>query len=135
MRDPVTPFHSQLPVRIAFGDGVLAELPDAVAGLGARAALAVVEAPVLDHPSVVAALAALEQRGVAIERATKEPGEPTFRLADELADRIRDGGLQAVVGIGGGSALDVAKAARVIADQGGRGRDYADGRRTPTPPG
>ncbi|HJX75521.1 MAG TPA: hypothetical protein VJ247_04140, partial [Gaiella sp.] len=60
MSQPVTPFHAQLPVRIAFGDGVLAELPDALTALDATAALLVVEEPVAEHPSVVAAVAAAE---------------------------------------------------------------------------
>ena len=64
----------------------------------------------------------------------KGPGEPTFALADELAARVRDGGLDVVVGIGGGSALDVAKAARIVADQGGSAADYAGGTRVPAPP-
>jgi alcohol dehydrogenase len=64
----------------------------------------------------------------------KGPGEPTFALADELAGRVRDGGLDAVVGIGGGSALDVAKAARIVADQGGVVADYASGTHVPEPP-
>lgn len=134
MRDPIAPFHSQLPVKIAFGDGVVAELPDALASLGATSALVVVEAPVAEHPAVVTALAAAEAAGVSLARVVKDAGEPTFQLADALARRARDEGLAAVVGIGGGSALDVAKAARIIADQGGRGRDFADGRTVPAPP-
>jgi alcohol dehydrogenase len=47
---------------------------------------------------------------------------------------VRDGALDAVVGIGGGSALDVAKAARIAADQGGAIADFASGDRTPEPP-
>jgi alcohol dehydrogenase len=131
MSDPVTPFHAQLPVRIAFGDGVLAELPDALTALGATAALVVVEEPVAEHPSVVAALTAAEGSGLRLDRVSKGPGEPTFALADELAERVRDGRLDAVVGIGGGSALDVAKAARIAADQGGAVSGYASGERTP----
>jgi alcohol dehydrogenase len=131
---PVVPFHSQLPVKVAFGDGVIAELPDVLALLGARSALVVIEEPVAEHPSVTAALAAATKAGVAVDRQLKGPGEPTFQLADELAARVAEGSLQAVVGIGGGSALDVAKAARIIADQGGRGRDYADGDRVPVLP-
>lgn len=134
MRDPIAPFHSQLPVRIAFGDGVIAELSDALAALGAASALVVVEAPVAEHPSVVASLVAAESAGVTLERVVKEAGEPTFQLADELAGRVRSAGHTAVAGIGGGSALDVAKAARIVADQGGTGRDFADGRLVPTPP-
>jgi alcohol dehydrogenase len=135
MSQPVTPFHAQLPVRIAFGDGVLAELPDALTALDATAALLVVEEPVAEHPSVVAAVVAAESAGVRLDRVVKGPGEPTFALADELAERVRGGGLDAVVGIGGGSALDVAKAARIAADQGGAVSEYASGARVPQPPG
>jgi alcohol dehydrogenase len=129
----VTPFTSHLPVRIAFGDGVIAELPDVLGVLGATSALVVVEEPVVGHPAIVSALATAEERGVSLERVTKGPGEPTFQLADELAAKVRDLQLGAVVGIGGGSALDVAKAARIAADQGGSTRDYAAGK-GPQPP-
>ncbi len=134
MQSAITPFSSQLPVRIAFGDGAIAGLTEVLAGLGASSALVVVEAPVAAHPDVVAALASAERAGIRLERFEKGPGEPTFQQADALAAQIGASGLGAVVGIGGGSALDVAKAARIIADQGGTGRDYADGRRTPAPP-
>jgi choline dehydrogenase len=129
----VTPFRSQLPVKIAFGDGVIAELADALVSLGAGGALVVVEEPVVAHPAVAAALGAAEERGISLERVSKGPGEPTFQLADELAAKVRDRGLGAVVGIGGGSALDVAKAARIAADGGGSTRDYASGA-APQPP-
>jgi alcohol dehydrogenase len=121
-------------VKIAFGDGAIAGLPDALAVLGASSALVVVEEPVAEHGDVAAALAAAEDAGVRLDRFVKGPGEPTFALADELAARARDGRLDAVVGIGGGSALDVAKAARITADQGGRVADYASGDRVPAPP-
>jgi len=134
MSGHVTPFHAHLPVRIAFGDDALAELPDALTALGAATALVVVEEPVAGHPSVVAALTAAEASGVRLDRVLKGPGEPTFALADELAGRVREGPLDAVVGIGGGSALDVAKAARIAADQGGAVSEYAAGGRIPQPP-
>ncbi len=135
MRDPVGSFHSHLPVRIAFGDGAIAELADALGSLGAGSALVVVEEPVAGHPDVVAALDAAETAGVRLERRVKGPGEPTFALADELAGVIRAESLEAVVGIGGGSALDVAKAARIVADQAASARDVADGSVVPQPPG
>jgi choline dehydrogenase len=134
MRDPVTPFRSRLPVQISFGDGVIAELREALAALGASSALVVVEEPVAGHPDVLSALAGADGGGARLDRVVKGPGEPTFALADELAARVRDSVLDAVVGIGGGSALDVAKAARIAADQGGSTRDFASGARTPEPP-
>ena len=134
MTPAVTAFRSHLPVKIAFGDGVIGELTEALAALGARSALVVVEEPVGEHAGVTAALAVAESGGVRLERVVKGPGEPTFALADELSARVVDEGLDAVVGIGGGSALDVAKAARIAADQGGSTADYASGARTPEPP-
>ena len=134
MTPAVTSFHSQLPVKIAFGDGVIAELPAVLAALGVASALVVVEEPVAEHPDVGDALAGAAAAGVRHERYVKGPGEPTFALADELAERVRSAGLDAVVGIGGGSALDVAKAARIVADQGGPATDYADGTRVPSLP-
>ncbi|MDX6564338.1 MAG: hypothetical protein QOD65_4152, partial [Gaiellales bacterium] len=38
----VTPFHSQLPVKLSFGDGVIAELSDVLASLGASRAFVVI---------------------------------------------------------------------------------------------
>ena len=134
MTSPVASFHSQLPVRIAFGDGVIGELPDALSALGARAPSSSSRSPSPGTRTSLPALAAAESAGVRLDRVVKGPGEPTFALADELAARVRDGALGAVVGIGGGSALDVAKAARIVADQGGGARDYADGSRTPEMP-
>ena len=43
----VTPSHTQLPVKLSFGDGVIAELSDVLASLGAESAFVVVEAPVV----------------------------------------------------------------------------------------
>lgn len=134
MTPAVVPFRSRLPVEIAFGDGVISELSGALSASGVSSALVVVEEPVAEHPGVVAALRAAEASGVRLERVVKGPGEPTFALADELAERVRAEPLDAVVGIGGGSALDVAKAARIAADQGGSVADYARGDRVPDPP-
>jgi choline dehydrogenase len=113
---------------------VIAELPDALASLGASSALVVVEEPVADDPDIVAALEGSEAAGVRLERFVKGPGEPTFLLADELAAQAVSDRLDAVVGIGGGSALDVAKAARIAADQQCAVEELATGGRVPAQP-
>jgi alcohol dehydrogenase len=125
----VTPFHTQLPVKLSFGDGAIAELGDVLGQLGAGSAYVVVEAPVVGNEGVETALAACEQAGIRIERYTKGPGEPTFAATDEVAAAITSGNCEAVVGIGGGSALDLAKAARLLADTGGSLWDYLEGGR------
>jgi choline dehydrogenase len=130
----VTPFHSQLPVKLSFGDGVIAELSDVLAALDVENAFFVVEAPVVGNEGMEAAIAACANDGIRVERYLKESGEPTFAAADYVARAIVESSCQAVVGIGGGSALDLAKAARLLADAGGSPWDYLEGGRPFAPP-
>ena len=115
----VHPFASHLPVRISFGDGAIGELPRVLGEAGVRSAAVLVEAPVAEAPAVVEALAACEAAGIAITRQVKEPGEPSLAATDAFAELARSTGGEAIVGIGGGSALDLAKAARIVVSQGG----------------
>ena len=133
-RPDVTPFHSQLPVKLSFGDGVIAELPDVLAGLGASSVFVVVEQPVVGNDGVEAALAAVASAGIKVEKYVKPSGEPTIDQAQTVAQAISEDGCEAVVGIGGGSALDLAKAGRLLADAGGSVWDYLENGRPFAPP-
>ncbi|MEO6603083.1 MAG: iron-containing alcohol dehydrogenase [Polyangiaceae bacterium] len=59
------------------------------------------------------------------------PHEPDVELADQAANLARTSGAQAVLALGGGSALDVAKAAAALATNLGSARDYLEGLPTP----
>lgn len=104
------PFSFHLPVRIRFGEGAVADLPEALAGLGATAPTVVVEAPVAELGDVARAIAGLDVY-------EKPPGEPTVALVDELVARMEAAPPDALVAIGGGSALDLAKGARAAFSQ------------------
>jgi alcohol dehydrogenase len=121
------PFRSYLPVRISFGDGAVAELADVLEVIGASSALVLLEEPVAAIAGVADALAACEARGITLHRQLKAPGEPTFDAAEEVAAEIRLLAPGAFVAIGGGSALDLAKAARLVAEQGGPLTRFAGG--------
>ena len=123
----IDPFRVHLPVEIQFGEGVSSALPDVLRGLGVSRALAVVEAPVAGLPGLRGPLAACHEVFV------KPPGEPAPEFVDQVAERCLTA--DAVVGIGGGAALDVAKAARVCADLGVGMRGLLDGDAEPAAPG
>lgn len=53
--------------------------------------------------------------------------EPDVQLADRAAALARSSGAEAVLAIGGGSALNVAKAAAALATNPGSARDYLEG--------
>ena len=101
-------FTAHLPVRIRFGEGAIGEL----AGLaGGRRVLVLTERPVLEIEAVATAVAAMPVY-------EKPLGEPTAQLVAEAAARIAADDPELLVAIGGGSVLDLAKGARLVAGQG-----------------
>ena len=113
----VASFRNHLPVKIRFGEGVASDLAAVLAEEGATRPLIVIDQGLEGLvPEVAAAVAPL----TGAERFEKEPGEPTVTLVEATADRLSDTGCDAVVAIGGGSAMDTAKAARLVAGQGER---------------
>ena len=114
---PLEPFTSHLPVRVRFGDGVLAQLPEVLADLAAHRPIAFVDAAVAQLPAVREALGA----GTTIH--TLAAGEPAVEDIDAAAAHVA--GHDAVIAIGGGSALDTAKGARLVAGAGGSIRRFA----------
>lgn len=108
---PGTSFELTAPTRIVFGAGKVAEVPAAIGALGVRRCLLVTGR----DPGRAAGLRlALESAGVAVTPFAV-PGEPTVPLASDGAARARAEGCDGVVGYGGGSALDAAKAIAILA--------------------
>jgi len=104
-------FDLATPADIRFGAGRAAELPDALAGLGATNVFVVTGRSTARADPLRARLGDLgiESTAFGVE------GEPSIEICRAALDRLRQTGGDAVVGFGGGSALDVAKAVAVLA--------------------
>lgn len=113
-------FELATPTRILFGEGRVAEAGALAAGLGSRALL--VEGrggrgEVLLEP--------LRAAGVPATRLAVE-GEPSVRTVEEGVRRARETGCDLVIGIGGGSVVDAAKAVAALLTNPGEIRDYLE---------
>ncbi|MDN3669362.1 iron-containing alcohol dehydrogenase [Echinicola jeungdonensis] len=58
----------------------------------------------------------IKKAGIAVELVIYEEGEPTFSLYEEYLEKARVFGAESVVGIGGGSVLDLAKIIAAMQD-------------------
>src|SRR5687767_2548393 len=96
--------------RVRFGAGVSSEVGALTHGLG-RYAL-VVTGRSADRAARI--LGDLQAAGVAVT-STSVDGEPTVETVQRGARLARDAGCDVVVGIGGGSAVDAAKAMAALA--------------------
>src|SRR5947207_9407440 len=127
----IAPFRNHLPVKIRFGDGVAGDLSAVLGDEGARRPFLIMDRG-LDGfvPGVAAAIAPLE----GAVRFEKDAGEPTAELVEQAAEALRASRCDAVVALGGGSSMDTAKAARLVAAQGGPYMRFAAGGVTYEPP-
>lgn len=117
-------FHN--PVKLYFGPGSLAQLRGAVAGLG-RKALVVTGRSARTTGVLPRVLELLEQAGVAcvtFEKVTPNPLSTTVMEGVALSQAEK---CEFVVGVGGGSPVDVAKAIALCVGSGGRITDYQPG--------
>lgn len=111
---------------IRFGAGVLAELPDLARGYGRRALLVTGRHSFLDSPAYADLALGLDKAGVAVE-IVSVPGEPSPEMVDDAVAAHRGGGFDVVLGIGGGSALDAAKAVAGLLGPGNSVMDHLEG--------
>lgn len=99
---------SRLP-RVVFGDGSLEKVPALAAQFGRHVLLVTGARSFRSSDSWVSFTDAMQAQGIAIE-IFNVAGEPSPQLVDEAARQFRDGGIEVVIGVGGGSVLDAAKA-------------------------
>ena len=107
-------FDLAVPADIRFGAGRVSEVPDALAGLGASRVLELTGRTTSRADEIRSALSKAGISSIPFGVAT-EPSIERVRAAMTL---LADAGCDAVLGFGGGSAIDVAKAAALLASSG-----------------
>lgn len=107
--------------RISFGDGILREAGKVAAGFGTRA-LVVTRSRGVRADNLLALLA---EAGLAVEVFNLD-GEPTVEDAAAGVALARDHAAQLIIGFGGGSALDGAKAIAALTANEGDPLDYLE---------
>ena len=122
----ITPFSIARLPRIEFGTGGIKKLPGLIAQYGNRVLLVTGQRSFTDSPHWLALLAALEQAGVGWEQ-TRVSDEPSPQRVDEAVRQFQTARVNVVVGIGGGSVLDAAKAIAGLLPSGNSVMDHLEG--------
>lgn len=112
--------------RIEFGRGVIDRLPDLIGRFGTRVLLVTGARSFTGSPHWHRLQARLRNRGITWEHCIVN-GEPSPGLVDEAATIYKAAGIDVVVGIGGGSALDAAKAIAGLLRANHSVMDYLEG--------
>jgi alcohol dehydrogenase len=126
MARSLPPFRLGRLPRIEFGPGTIDRLPDTVAGHGRATLVVTGERSFRASPRWPWLLAELGARGIATKTDAVD-GEPSPETVDAMVARHRDTPIELVVGIGGGSVLDTAKAVAGLLRSGTSIRDHLEG--------
>ncbi|MHB1318729.1 MAG: iron-containing alcohol dehydrogenase [Anaerolineae bacterium] len=114
----------QLSGRLLFGRGALAELPEALRRLGVARALIVTDRGLVRTgiPGEVARL--LDSAGISYATFDGVEPDPRVEVVDACLQAARDCDCDGLIGLGGGSALDIAKVTSVMLTNAGTALDY-----------
>ncbi|MCG8638019.1 MAG: iron-containing alcohol dehydrogenase [Desulfobacterales bacterium] len=124
MDTPAFNFFS--PQRLVFGPGKMNLLPELTGAFGKNILLVTGKSSFLTTPAWDGLEKAYRQNRVRVHQAAI-PGEPSPEDVDTAVDRYRDSGIDAVVAVGGGSALDAGKAISAMLAQSGPVTAFLEG--------
>lgn len=126
-------FSFSIPQHVIFGKGSLGKLPEAAKALGKNKAL-IISGPHLNRIGMVdKCQAALSAAGIGSAAFTETEGNPSTETVEKAVDAYKSSGADFIVAFGGGSPLDVAKAAGILAAYGGKITEYEGGGKVPGP--
>jgi alcohol dehydrogenase len=112
------------PTRLLFGAGAIAGLADLVKAEGGSKVFLVVDPGLKNAGLLQKVTDPLKKAKIPFEIYDKIDPEPGLKLADAGCKLAAKSGCDCVVGVGGGSAMDVAKAISILLTNGGKAEDY-----------
>jgi alcohol dehydrogenase len=114
----------RVPSVLLFGPGRLADVASVLGEVGAERPLVVTDPGVAAAGIAGRLLDDLERAGYPTAVWDEVAPDPDEGHAERCRDRIVEGGHQSVIALGGGSVIDVAKVAAVLASNGGKTADW-----------
>jgi alcohol dehydrogenase len=129
----IKPFSFTGAGKIVFGTGSFQKLAEHVQGLQGRRPLIVLDKNLAAAGFGKKVADVLDGSGLKLSFFEQAEPEPRLELADEGAKAALKGKCDLVVGIGGGSAMDLAKAVAAVAGNKGKATDYLGLNKVPGP--
>jgi alcohol dehydrogenase class IV len=119
--------------QLIFGPGAVQQLGELAASHGYRRVLVVTDPPLVNAGLLNHVCEPLRKDSIAVEVFDGGEPEPSFRIVDGVMDLARRFEPDTVLGLGGGSNIDLAKMVSVMIAHGGEPRQYIGDNKVPGP--
>ncbi|MDR0570022.1 MAG: iron-containing alcohol dehydrogenase [Clostridiales Family XIII bacterium] len=120
-------FIFKMPTRVIFGIGKANDIGAICAEQGYKNVFVLTGPHIGKSELLVRVKSSIEGAGIACDYYDKTASDPTVELTDEVAGVVKAAGADAVVALGGGSPIDLAKAVCMLQTNEGSVRDYLFG--------
>ena len=117
-------FEYEQTTKIIFGKGSIVELPGLAAGFGDKILLVTSRKKSTREKLYDGIIESLKSSGLTVWHFDNVAQNPTTKCVEEGTAVAKKEGCQAVIGLGGGSVMDTAKAIAVTAASGGKAWDH-----------
>ena len=107
---------------IIFGNGAVSRVGDEVKKLGARKVVLTTDEGLVKAGVAQKVIDSLEKAGIDVKLFDRCEMDPSVETVEAIAALAKDADL--IIGVGGGSSIDPAKAAAILVTNGGNIRDY-----------
>lgn len=112
------------PVNIVVGPGVLKEVPQFIKSFNGIKAFIITDPGIVQVGLANKLTELLEAENIPFTLYSEIQPEPPVALADQVIHALRNSSADIVIGMGGGSSLDIAKTAAVLYSHAGETKDY-----------
>lgn len=112
------------PIKIHFGEGCIHKISEECQALGVRRAIIFADPFLVTSGAIHRVEQILMEQNIEYSVYDHIVPEPPVAVGDQAVDAVRSSGAEIVIAVGGGSALDIAKAAAVLAAHEGTIADY-----------
>jgi alcohol dehydrogenase class IV len=123
-QDSLTPFDNQPRTRLVFGVNSVERVGQLALQLSARRVLMVTDPGLVTAGHAAHVQRVLQEAGLSIVIFDRARENPTTRCVDDCLSVAQAAGIDTIVGLGGGSAMDTAKGCNFLLSNGGRMHDY-----------
>ena len=120
-------FDTYFPTKLIFGEGTIQRIGETAKEYGSKAMIVTTGDDMKNFGILEKVLKSMDEAGVAYEVFSDVEQNPKDYNVDKGVQIYKDTGCQMTIGLGGGSAMDAAKAIGMVAHNGGVVMDYMPG--------
>ncbi|MCS7234348.1 MAG: iron-containing alcohol dehydrogenase, partial [Synergistetes bacterium] len=126
-------FNFNVPSTLVFGVDTVNQVGQYVKRFNGKKAFVITDPGVAKVGILEKVLKILKGDGIETGYYDQVIPEPPENIVADIVDKVKEGGFEVIIGLGGGSSMDTAKMVSVLVTNGGTVRDYIGIGKVPKP--